>query len=41
MIRKYKVCFQHVCAVDELCVPTFDVPDEMRDKVDDIETAFD
>jgi len=39
-MSKYKERLQLLCAVDELCVPAFFGPDEMREVVDDIDTMF-
>ena len=41
IIRKYKERLQLLCAMDELCVPAFDGPNEMGDLGDDVETIFD
>jgi hypothetical protein len=41
IIGKYKERLQHHCAVDELGVPAFVGPDDMGDRVDDIDTMFD
>jgi len=41
IISKYKENLHLLCTVDELCVPAFVGPDEMRDGVDDIDTMFD
>jgi hypothetical protein len=38
--RQNKEHLQHLCAVDELCVPAVVGPDEMEDGVDDIDTMF-
>jgi hypothetical protein len=40
-MRKYKEHLQRLCAVDELCVPTFVGPDEKGEGVDYIDTMCD
>ena len=41
IISKYQERLQHLCTIDELCVPALVGPDEMGEVADDIDGIFD